>query len=214
MTRCCFFSFEQCLCLFTMLLVEGFSQAGLFRHLSNHVFHSPYVQKYISYEDHLFFWKCSKLNLTLENAKKNWENSFCFWDKCIWKCCNKLSLLRREYLSSAVNRLTNSPKILHITQTDFFNLNCFHSDQWVRQRYCRSDFNSVSVRLPCYLWQGRLTEEFLEIYLITFFGVRKFKNTSAMKVVFFLKMLKIESKFRKWKKKKKMEKNVFLFWDN
>ena len=33
------------------------------------------------------------------------------------------------------------------------------------------------------------------------FGVRKFKNTSAMRVSFFLKMFKIGSKFRKCKKK-------------
>ena len=34
-------------------------------------------------------------------------------------------LLRREYLSSTLNPLTNSPKILDITQRDFFNLNFF-----------------------------------------------------------------------------------------
>ena len=35
--------------------------------------------------------------------------------------CVKLSLLRREYLSSAVNVLTNSYKALHLTKTDFFH---------------------------------------------------------------------------------------------
>ena len=40
--------------------------------------------------------------------KKKWENVFRFWDNCIWKCCYKLSLLRREYLLSAVNGLANS----------------------------------------------------------------------------------------------------------
>ena len=35
----------------------------------------------------------------------------------------KLSLLRREYLPSTVNRSTKSPKILDITQRDSFNLN-------------------------------------------------------------------------------------------
>ena len=76
-----------------------------------------------------FFWNCSKLNLNLENGKRIWENIFRFWDNCIWKCCNKLSLLRREYLLLAVNGLTNRPKILHITDRDFTNLNCFHRDQ-------------------------------------------------------------------------------------
>ena len=56
-----------------------------------------------------FFWKCSKLDLNFENPK-NWKNIFNFWDNSFWKCCYKLSLLRREYLLSAVNMLTNSPK--------------------------------------------------------------------------------------------------------
>ena len=32
------------------------------------------------------------------------------------------------------------------------------------------------------------------------FGFRKFEKTSAMRIIFFLKMFKIEYKFRKWKK--------------
>ena len=54
---------------------------------------------------------------------------FCFLDIYIRRCWNKLSLLKREYLSTAVNVLRNSPKILHITKRDFFQLNCLHSDQ-------------------------------------------------------------------------------------
>ena len=127
------FRFQQRFGVFTMLLIEGSSDERLFRHLCNHVFRSPENQKYISYEGHLFFWKYSKLNLNFENAKKkkkkNWEKVFCFWDKCIWKCCNKFPLLRREYLSLAVNVLTNSPKILNITKRHFFQLSCLHSDQ-------------------------------------------------------------------------------------
>ena len=37
--------------------------------------------------------------------------------------------IRREYLSSVVNVLTNSRKILHITKWGFFQLNFLHSDQ-------------------------------------------------------------------------------------
>ena len=37
--------------------------------------------------------------------------------------------IRREYLSSVVNVLTNSRKILHITKRGFFQLNFLHSDQ-------------------------------------------------------------------------------------
>ena len=39
------------------------------------------------------------------------------------------SLLRRPYLSSPVNMLTNIPKSLHITKRYFFQLNCLCSDQ-------------------------------------------------------------------------------------
>ena len=41
----------------------------------------------------------------------------------------KLSLLRREYFSSAVNVLTNSSKALRLTKTDFFILNYIPDDQ-------------------------------------------------------------------------------------
>ena len=37
----------------------------------------------------------------------------------------KLSPLKREYLSSTANVLTNSPKIFHITKTEFFQINHF-----------------------------------------------------------------------------------------
>ena len=68
---------------------------------------------------------------------------------------------------------------------------------------CRSDFNSVPARLPCDLWKGPLKRDSLSIYLTTFFEKYKFKNTSAMSAIFFLKNLKIKSKFRRCKKKKK-----------
>ena len=61
--------------------------------------------------------------------KKKIDIIFRFWDKCIWKCRYKLSVVRREYLLSPVNWLTNSPKILHITKTDFFQLYYNQSDQ-------------------------------------------------------------------------------------
>ena len=40
-------------------------------------------------------------------------------------------LLRREYLSSAVNVLTNTYKALHMTKTDFFRLNYFQNDHQI-----------------------------------------------------------------------------------
>ena len=118
--QCC--TFQQCFGPFTMLLVKSSPETGLFRHLSNHVFWSPYIQKYISNEGH-FFRKISRFDLNLENARKNSKNIFRFWDNCIWKCCYKVPLLRTEYLLFAANGLKKSPKILHIFQRHIFNLN-------------------------------------------------------------------------------------------
>ena len=61
--------------------------------------------------------------------KKKIRKSFLFGDNLVGIGCVKLSLLRREYLSSAVNVLTNSYKALHLTKTDFFRLNYLPNDQ-------------------------------------------------------------------------------------
>ena len=61
--------------------------------------------------------------------QKKIEKIFFFWDNCIQIGYVKLSLLSREYLSSAINVLKNSLKILHITKRDLFQLNYLHSDQ-------------------------------------------------------------------------------------
>ena len=61
--------------------------------------------------------------------KKIEKKLLCFLDHCVWIDCVNLSLLRRENLWPAVNVLTNSPKILHITKRGFFQLNWFQVDQ-------------------------------------------------------------------------------------
>ena len=61
--------------------------------------------------------------------KKKIRKSFLFRDNCVQIGCVKLSLLRREYLSSAVNVLTNSYKALRLSKTDFFRLNYLPNDQ-------------------------------------------------------------------------------------
>ena len=76
---------------------------------------------------------------------------------------------------------------------------------------CRSDFNSVLARFQCWLLKGRLKWDFLDIYLTTFFGVGNLTNTSAMTVISFLKMFKIEFIFRKCKKKKKKKMEHIFF---
>ena len=70
--------------------------------------------------------------------------------------------------------------------------------------------NSVWVRLPCWLLKGPLKRDFSDIFIITFLGVRSFKNTSAMRIIFFLKMFKTKSRFQKCREV--LGNNCF--WDN
>ena len=67
----------------------------------------------------IFFWKCLKLNADSKNAEENSEKMFCFWDKCLWIVCIQLSLLIREYFSSAVNDLKKRLKNFHVSKSDF-----------------------------------------------------------------------------------------------
>ena len=91
-----------------------------------------FSESLISEKDQLwgssFFQKCSKLNLDFEILNENLEKAFCFWDNSIWIGCVNLSLLRWEYFSSAVNMLTNSYHVLHITKKDIFQLIYFQND--------------------------------------------------------------------------------------
>ena len=53
-------------------------------------------------------------------AKEKLKLTFFFLDNCIWFGCGKFSLLRWDYLSSAVNVLINCPKISDITKRHMF----------------------------------------------------------------------------------------------
>ena len=44
-----------------------------------------------------------------------------FWGKYIWIVCIHLSLLKREYLLSAVNVLRKALKNFHVSKSDFYN---------------------------------------------------------------------------------------------
>ena len=70
------FRFEQCLHAFTMLLVKGYLETALFKHLPDLVFRSCYFRKYISYECHLFFKNVQNLIQDLKPCKKNREKAF------------------------------------------------------------------------------------------------------------------------------------------
>ena len=114
--------FQQCPAPFTMFLVKGSSETGLFRHLSNRFSLSVFAKNHKLSRSY-YFLKCSKLELHVKNAVKISQKRFFFWDNSIWIGCVKFSLLRTEYLSSVVNVLTANPKMLHITKRDFFQLN-------------------------------------------------------------------------------------------
>ena len=151
----------------------------------------------------IFFLKMFKIESSSPNCDKKFGKSF-FVSEIIasW---NKLSQLRREYLWSAVNILTKSPKIWHITKREFLQLNCVHSDQEIWQWCCCWDINSVSASLPCYLSKGPMKGDFLDFYLSTFFGVCKLKNPSGMRVIVFLTS---NIFFQKWITTSKMQKKM------
>ena len=56
--------------------------------------------------------------------------------------------------------------------------------------------------------KGPLKRDFLDIYQTTFFGVRMFKTTSAMRVIFFRKIFKLDLNLENGKKNSE---NIFRF---
>ena len=62
---------QECLGPFTMLLIKGSCETGLFRHLFNHVFQSPQIWKYVGYEGHHFFKKYLKFNVYFKISERN-----------------------------------------------------------------------------------------------------------------------------------------------
>ena len=132
-------------------------------------------------------FKVFKILLKFQKCRKKLEKAFCFLDNCSWIDCVNLSLWRGENLWLGVNMFRNSPNIFHITKRDFFRFNCLHIDQ-----FCAC--------LPGCFSKGVHNWDFLDISLTTVFRLRNFENTSAMRVIFFLKILKILSTFQKCQK--------------
>ena len=119
--------FQQCLGTSVMLLVEGSSETGHFRHLTNQVFG---VRKFRNTKAIrvIFFSKCLKFNLNFKNEAKNWKKVFCFSGNWIRTGIVKLFLLRTGYFSSTANVLTSSTSILHVNRRGFFKLSWLASD--------------------------------------------------------------------------------------
>ena len=77
---------------------------------------------------------------------KNWEKIFSVLDKCSWIVCGKFFLSLREFLSSAVNVLTHSSKMLDITKAKIFPHNFSQSYKriwWNFQQFYRH-FNMLN----------------------------------------------------------------------
>ena len=129
-------TFQQCFGTFTMLLFEGSTKMGLFRHLSDYAFRvtdSEVIKDFGNTKSMriIFFPKYSKFNIDFKNAARNWEKVFCFWDNYILFRIDKLSLLRTGYFSTATNVFRSSPKISHVNKRDFCQLNWLCSDHWI-----------------------------------------------------------------------------------
>ena len=119
MVRVLSLRFQQCFDLFTVLVLKGFPETDILD-IYLTAFFGVRKFKNTSTIRVIFFWKMFEIKYKFRKYKKKLKKYFRFWDNCIWKCYYKLSLLRRDYLLSAVNGFTNSPKILHITQRDIF----------------------------------------------------------------------------------------------
>ena len=63
------------------------------------------------------------ISCRFKKRNKKSEKVFFFKDNGVWTCCVIVCILRREYVYSAFNVLTNSPNILDLTKADFFQLN-------------------------------------------------------------------------------------------
>ena len=123
------YRFEQCFGMFTVLLVIGFFQSFLDIYLTT--FLDSLISKLQNLCESSFFSKYWKFTPDFKNTAKRREKVSCFWDNCFSIGIVKLSLLRTRYFSSAGNVLTSSPKIWHVKNRDFFQLNLLGSDQWI-----------------------------------------------------------------------------------
>ena len=121
--------FQEFLGTFTMLLVEGCSETGLFRHLSDYVFGVRNFENTKSMKV-IFFFKYLKFQLDFKNAARNSENVFCWLNNCMRIGIVKLSLLRTGCFSSAANVLTSSPNVFHLNKSGFFQRIWLGNDQW------------------------------------------------------------------------------------
>ena len=111
-----------------------------------------------------------------------------------------LTIPKRCFLS-AVNVLTKTPRISNLNKGDIFQITFCQSDEKICKKCFHADFTSVWDPSTCWLSKKILKRRFLESSLTKSLRVCSFRNTLAMTIFFFLKILKIGWRFQKKKKK-------------
>ena len=96
MTKLLPWRFKQCFGHFNMLTQHKCSDAGLFRHLSNHDFCNLKFWQISQLWGSSLFSKSSKFDVDFRNVEKNQENILSFRENCIWIHFVKLALLPRQ----------------------------------------------------------------------------------------------------------------------
>ena len=67
------------------------------------------------------FFKMYQISCRFHIYSKKWRKNLFFLDNCSWIGSGKFSLLRREYLSSLVNVIANTPRISDTLRRTFSN---------------------------------------------------------------------------------------------
>ena len=149
---------------FNMLPVGQCSEARLFRHLTNCIFCSLWFRKYITFEG---------VTISTSDMEEKILKIFSFLDNCSWIGCYKFFRLRREYLPSAINLLTNTSRISDTLRRTFSN-SLFAK---VMKQYDRSDVVQI-FRLFYMLTVARCSETRLFRHLTNhLFHIPNFENT-------------------------------------
>ena len=102
------------------------------------------------------------------------KKNFHFWNKGVWSCGQKICVLRREYLSSGVNVLTNSLKISDMTKAVIFQLNLSRILWKIGKWWYRAYFSSVSNPLTRWLPNGVMKLDLLDALVKISFGSNNF----------------------------------------
>ena len=145
-----------------------------------------------------FFSKSLKFYGYSRNGLKISETVFGFTDNCIWIRDYNFLEPRARYLPLAVKLLRNTPKISHITKGDISQDRFSPIDAKIWWKCSHSDFTRIWISFKCWLSTGVLKRCFLECGPAKSFTACNFRNKVAMTIIFFLKMLKIWSRLKKW----------------